>query len=103
MQTKAKKTGNLEYEVNRQDFQKYSDMQIEAFKMVQNNFEEFSMTYPLHIWVLLYLEKERNHHGSDVQDRHHRCWQYGRRSCAGIEAFLRGYSAHCHSSAFRDS
>lgn len=57
MQTKAKKTGNLEYEVNRQDFQKYSDMQIEAFKMVQNNFEEFSMTYPLHIWVLLYLEK----------------------------------------------
>ena len=57
MQTKAKKTGNIEYEVNRQDFQKYSDMQIEAFKMVQNNFEEFSMTYPLHIWVLLYLEK----------------------------------------------
>ena len=57
MQAKAKKTGDLGYEVNRQDFQKYSDMQIEAFKMVQNNFEEFSMTYPLHIWVLLYLEK----------------------------------------------
>lgn len=57
MQTKERETGNLEYEVKIQDFQKYSDMQIEAFKMVQNNFEEFSMTYPLHIWVLLYLEK----------------------------------------------
>ena len=57
MQAKAKKTGSLEYEVNIQDFQKYSDMQIEAFKMVQNNLEEFSMTYPLHVWILLYAEK----------------------------------------------
>jgi hypothetical protein len=57
MQSKEKETKNLEYEMNRQDLKNYSDMQIEAFKMVQNNFEEFSMTYPLHIWVLLYAEK----------------------------------------------
>lgn len=46
-----------ESEARALDLLRYSNMQVEAFKLVQNNFEEFSMTYPLHIWVLLYIEK----------------------------------------------
>lgn len=39
------------------DFQSYANIQLEAFKEVQNDFEEFNTTYPLHIWMLLYTEK----------------------------------------------
>ena len=37
--------------------QRYVDMQVEAFELAEHNFEEFSMTYPLHIWMLMYIEK----------------------------------------------
>ena len=37
----------------------YSDLQIKAAKQTLRNFEEFNMTYPLHIWFLLYQEKLR--------------------------------------------
>ncbi len=47
----------LNNEVKILDFQKYSDMQVEAFKLAQHGFEEFSMTYPLHIRIHLYMEK----------------------------------------------
>ena len=57
MQVRGRETSDLDYEVKRIDFQRYSDMQVEAFKMALNNFEEFNMTYPLHIWVLMYVEK----------------------------------------------
>jgi len=39
------------------DSQGYANMQIEAFKVVQHDFEEFSSSYPLHILALLYMEK----------------------------------------------
>lgn len=42
------------------DFQKYSEMQIDAFQLAQHNLEEFSMTYPLHIWLLMDIEKTEN-------------------------------------------
>lgn len=57
MQKKAKDGKNLEIESQALDFQKYADMQVEAFVLTENNFEEFSMTYPLHIWLLMYIEK----------------------------------------------
>ena len=39
------------------DFESYSSIQKEAFKLAQRNLEDFSMSYPLHIWMLLYIEK----------------------------------------------
>ena len=39
------------------DFQRYANMQIEATKQALRSFEDFNMTYPLHIWLLLYQEK----------------------------------------------
>ena len=39
------------------DFGWYSDEVIEATKLVQHDFEDFNMTYPLHIWMLMYIEK----------------------------------------------
>jgi hypothetical protein len=39
------------------DFRQYFNVQIEASKLALHNFEEFNMTYPLHIWILLYMEK----------------------------------------------
>jgi hypothetical protein len=32
-------------------------MQIDATKWAQREFEEFSMTYPIHIWLLLNIER----------------------------------------------
>ena len=42
------------------DFKGYFDMQMEASEWVQRDFENFSMTYPLYIWLLLYIEKVEN-------------------------------------------
>ena len=42
------------------DFKGYFDMQMEASEWVQRDFEDFSMTYPMHIWLLLYIEKVEN-------------------------------------------
>ena len=39
------------------DFKGYFDMQMEASEWAQRDFEDFSMTYPLHVWMLLYIEK----------------------------------------------
>ena len=37
----------------------YSDMQIEAAKQTLKDLEELNLTYPLHIWLLLYQEKAK--------------------------------------------
>ena len=39
------------------DFRWYFDMEMDAIKWVQRSFEEFNMTYPLHIWIMLHIEK----------------------------------------------
>jgi len=39
------------------DFKSYADLQIDAAKQTLHNFEEFNMSYPLHIGLLLYQEK----------------------------------------------
>lgn len=39
------------------DFWRYSEKQMEATKSVQHDFEDFNMTYPWHIWMLMYIEK----------------------------------------------
>jgi hypothetical protein len=39
------------------DFWRYSDKQMEATNSVQRDFEDFNMTYPWHIWMLMYIEK----------------------------------------------
>ena len=48
------------------DFKHYSDVQIEASKLVQRNFEEFNMTYPLHIRLLLYIEKSEKYRNDNL-------------------------------------
>jgi len=45
------------YQVKSSDFKKYFDMQMTATEWAERGFEEFNMTYPLHIWILLHLEK----------------------------------------------
>jgi len=45
------------YQSRLSDFKKYFDMQIDATKWAQREFEEFSMTYPIHIWMLLNIER----------------------------------------------
>ena len=42
------------------DFQWYVNVQIEATKQALLRFEDFNMTYPLHIWLLLYQESMKN-------------------------------------------
>ena len=39
------------------DFEGYFNMQMEASEWAQRDFEDFSMSYPLHVWMLLYIEK----------------------------------------------
>ena len=39
------------------DLEWYFDIQMEANNWVQRSFEEFNMTYPLHIWITLHIEK----------------------------------------------
>ena len=41
------------------DLKYYAGLQIEAATQTLHNFEELNMTYPLHIWFLLYQEKLR--------------------------------------------
>ena len=50
-------TDRLKYSSMLSDIQAYLSMQKEAFQLAQHNLEEFNMTYPLHIWFLLYTEK----------------------------------------------
>lgn len=39
------------------DFKKYFELQMSATERAERGFEEFNMTYPLHIWILLLQEK----------------------------------------------
>ena len=48
------------------DFKQYFNTQIEASKLAQRNFEEFNMTYPLHIWMLLYTEKAESFRNNNL-------------------------------------
>ena len=47
------------YESKAPDFELYWDIQIDSAKYALRRLEEFSMTYPLHIWLLLYQEREK--------------------------------------------
>ena len=47
----------LIYNAMLNDFIWYVPIQKDAFQTAQQNLEEFSMTYPLHIRILLYVEK----------------------------------------------
>lgn len=40
-----------------EDLKWYFDIQMEATQWAQRGFEEFNMTYPLHIWIMLHIEK----------------------------------------------
>ena len=42
------------------DLQNYSEMQINAFKQTISEMEDISMTYPVHIGLLLYQERLKN-------------------------------------------
>ena len=46
-----------EYESKIMDLQLYANMQIDAAYRTLHDLEELNMTYPLHIWLLLYQEK----------------------------------------------
>lgn len=39
------------------DFDWYVNMQLKAVKLSQTSFEDFSMSYPIHIWMQMYIEK----------------------------------------------
>ena len=39
------------------DLEGYFSLQKEAFQLAQHNLEDFSMTYPVHIWISMYAEK----------------------------------------------
>ena len=48
------------------DFRWYFNMQMEASEWAQRSFEEFSMTYPLHIWLLSYIERAEKFRNSSL-------------------------------------
>ena len=45
------------YDSRVSDFEWYSQKQFAATEKVQHDFENFNMSYPLHIWLLMYTEK----------------------------------------------
>ena len=45
------------YQAKLDDFKKYFEIQMSATERAERGFEEFNMTYPLHIWILLLQEK----------------------------------------------
>lgn len=49
------------YESKSPDFQLYWDIQLDSAKFALRKLVDFSMTYPLHIWLLLYQEREKNY------------------------------------------
>ena len=57
------------YQAKYTNLQTYMNMQIQAARKSLRDFEDFSMTYPLHIWILLYQEtvqKFRNNNLSPI-------------------------------------
>lgn len=55
-----------EFQAKALDFQWYANMQIEASMQALHSFEEFTMTYPLHIWLLMYQEKIQSFRNKDL-------------------------------------
>ncbi len=49
------------YESRAPDFQFYWDIQLDSAKFALRRFEDFAMTYPLHIWLLLYQERVKEY------------------------------------------
>ena len=49
------------YESKGTDFKLYWDIQHDSLKFALHKLEDFSMTYPLHIWLLLYQEREKKY------------------------------------------
>lgn len=47
------------FESKASDFQLYWNIQVDAAKFALRRLEDFSMTYPLHIWLLAYQEREK--------------------------------------------
>jgi len=45
------------YQAKSTDLKRYLDLQMSGTEWAERWFEEFNMTYPLHIWILLLLEK----------------------------------------------
>ena len=43
------------------DFEFYWNIQLDAARFALRRLEDFSMTYPLHIWLLLYQERSKNY------------------------------------------
>jgi hypothetical protein len=43
------------------DFQLYWNIQLDSARFALHRLEDFSMTYPLHIWLLLYQEREKEY------------------------------------------
>ena len=52
------------YESKGPDLQQYWDIEHDALKFALHKLEDFSMTYPLHIWLLLYQEREKKYRNS---------------------------------------
>ena len=55
-----------EFQAKALDFQWYANMQIEASMQTLHSLEEFAMTYPLHIWLLMYQEKIQSFRNKDL-------------------------------------
>jgi hypothetical protein len=49
------------YESKSPDFQLYWSIQLDAAKFALYRLEDFSMSYPLHIGIRLYIEKEKQY------------------------------------------
>ena len=47
------------FESKSPDFQLYWNIQLDSARFSLRKLEEFSMLYPLHIWLLLYQEREK--------------------------------------------
>ena len=56
----------LMFQAKSLDLQWYANMQLEASLQTLHSFEEFSMTYPLHIWLLMYQEKIKSFRNKDL-------------------------------------
>ena len=55
-------------EINREwmDLKWYSNLQIDSTKSVQQDFQDFSVTYPLHISILMYMERIENFRNTNL-------------------------------------
>ena len=49
------------YESKAPDFEWYWNIQLDSARFALRRFEDFAMTYPLHIWLLLYQEREKEY------------------------------------------